>query len=183
MIKNIVDYLEITERKYGSKTAYCDENREITFSGLKKSALAIAGGLLDHVRIGTPVLVYMNKSVEVIEAFLGVAYTGGFYVPIDIQMPYERVKLIIDTLGAKTLLARRGDEIPEAVKKDCTVFYIEDFKARFVVRLDEIQARQRRSIDTDPVYAIFTSGSTGVPKGVGKPPVRDQLHGMVVRDL
>ena len=166
MIKNIVDYLEITERKYGSKMAYCDENREITFSGLKESALAIAGGLLDHVRIGTPVLVYMNKSVEVIEAFLGVAYTGGFYVPIDIQMPYERVKLIIDTLGAKTLLARRGDEIPEAVKKDCTVFYVEDFKARFVVRLDEIQARQRRSIDTDPVYAIFTSGSTGVPKGV-----------------
>lgn len=88
MIKNIVDYLEITERKYGSKVAYCDENREITFSGLKESALAIAGGLLDHVRIGTPVLVYMNKSVEVIEAFLGVAYTGGFYVPIDIQMPY-----------------------------------------------------------------------------------------------
>ena len=34
MIKNIVDYLEITERKYGSKVAYCDENREITFSGL-----------------------------------------------------------------------------------------------------------------------------------------------------
>ena len=52
------------------------------------------------------------------------------------------------------------------MKKDCTVFYIEDFKARGIVRPDEIQARQRRSIDTDPVYAIFTSGSTGVPKGV-----------------
>ena len=107
MIKNVIDYLEITEKKFGGKKAYCDENREITFSELKDSALKIASGLLDAVSIGTPVLVYMNKSVEVIEAFLGVAYTGGFYVPIDMQMPYERVKLIIDTLGAKHLLACR----------------------------------------------------------------------------
>ena len=31
MIKNIIDYLEITEKKFGGKKAYCDENREITF--------------------------------------------------------------------------------------------------------------------------------------------------------
>ena len=166
MIKNIIDYLEITEKKFGGKKAYCDENREITFSELKDSALKIASGLLDAVSIGTPVLVYMNKSVEVIEAFLGVAYTGGFYVPIDMQMPYERVKLIIDTLGAKHLLARREDPLPEAVKECCTVYYIEELKAADTVRTQEIQARQHRSIDTDPVYAIFTSGSTGVPKGV-----------------
>ena len=166
MIKNVIDYLEITEKKFGGKKAYCDENREITFSELKDSALKIASGLLDAVSIGTPVLVYMNKSVEVIEAFLGVAYTGGFYVPIDMQMPYERVKLIIDTLGAKHLLARREDPLPEAVKECCTVYYIEELKAADTVRTQEIQARQHRSIDTDPVYAIFTSGSTGVPKGV-----------------
>lgn len=165
MIKNIVDYLEITEKKWGQKTAYCDEAREITFSQLKDSALRIASGLLDRVSVGTPVLVYMGKSVDEIEAFLGVAYTGGFYVPIDVQMPYERVKLIIDTLGAKYLLARREDALPEAVTQACTVFYMEDLAAQ-PIREAEIQARQRRSIDTDPVYAIFTSGSTGVPKGV-----------------
>ena len=31
MIKNIADYLEITEKKFGSKIAYTDEAREITF--------------------------------------------------------------------------------------------------------------------------------------------------------
>ena len=64
MIKNVIDYLEITEKKFGGKKAYCDENREITFSELKDSALKIASGLLDAVSIGTPVLVYMNKSVR-----------------------------------------------------------------------------------------------------------------------
>ena len=95
MIKNIADYLEITEKKFGSKIAYTDEAREITFTQLKADALRVASGLLDSVAIGTPVLVYMNKSVEVIEAFLGVAYTGGFYVPIDIQMPYEDRKSVV----------------------------------------------------------------------------------------
>ena len=148
MIKNIADYLEITEKKFGSKIAYTDEAREITFTQLKADALRVASGLLDSVAIDTPVLVYMNKSVEVIEAFLGVAYTGGFYVPIDIQMPYERVKLIIDTLGAKCLITRRCDELPEEVKRECTVFYIEDFLAAETLRTEEIQARQRRSIQT-----------------------------------
>ena len=167
MIKNIIDYLEITEKKFGSKKAYCDENREITFSELKDSALKIASGLLDAVSIGTPVLVYMNKSVEVIEAFLGVAYTGGFYVPIDIQMPYERVKLIIDTLGAKHLLARREGPLPEAVKECCTVYYIEELKAADTVRTQEIQARQHRSIDTDPVYAAPPACPKGFSSATG----------------
>lgn len=166
MIKNIVDYLEITEKKYGDKLAYSDENRSITFSELKVSAQKVASGLLDEVGIGSPVLVYMNKSVEVIEAFLGVAYTGAFYVPIDIMMPYERVKLIIDTLSANIVIARRGDEIPEEVKSTCKMYYIEDMVATDEINYDEIAKRQRFVIDADPMYAIFTSGSTGVPKGV-----------------
>ena len=87
MIKNIADYLEITEKKFGSKIAYTDEAREITFSQLKADALRIAGGLLDSVAIGTPVLVYMNKSVEVIEAFLGVPTPAASMCPSTSRCP------------------------------------------------------------------------------------------------
>ena len=165
MIKNIVGYLEQTEKKFGGKTAYVDENRSITFSELKNDALRIASGLLPLVPIGAPVLVYMNKSVEVIEAFLGVAYTGGFYVPIDIGMPFARVKLILDTLSADLVITRKGDELPEEIGAHCRVLYIEDLMDAGI-DAEAIGQRQRRCIDTDPVYAIFTSGSTGVPKGV-----------------
>lgn len=166
LIKNIVDYLEITEKQYGNKLAYSDEERAITFSELKRNALLIASFLLDEVNVGEPVLVYMEKSVEVIEAFLGVAYTGAFYVPIDIQMPFDRVKLIIDTVSAKIVIAKKTDNISTEMIKSCTVYYMEDMLSKSVIRNCGIAARQKRSIDTDPVYAIFTSGSTGVPKGV-----------------
>lgn len=166
MIKSVVDYLEITEKNFGSKTAYADEENTVTFTELKTAALKIASGLLNDISIGTPVLVYMNKCVMNIEAFLGIVYTGGFYVPIDIQMPYDRVKLIIDTLSAVHLITRRADDIPNEIKEICNIFYVDDLLEADSIMKDEIMKRQCRLIDTDPMYAIFTSGSTGVPKGV-----------------
>lgn len=166
MIKNIVDYLERTEAKYADKLAYVDEKRGVTFKELKNDALKVASGLIDKVQIGEPVLVYMEKSVECIEAFLGVAYTGAFYVPIDIAMPYKRVRLIMDTLGSDLVVARKGDSLPEEVMSSCDIIYMDDLLVSNEIRLDEIKLRQRCSIDTNPMYAIFTSGSTGIPKGV-----------------
>lgn len=173
MIKNIADYLNITEAQFGDKTAYVDENRSITFGELKRDALKVAAGLLNRVNIGEPVLVYMEKSVECIEAFLGVAYTGAFYVPIDINMPYMRVKLIMDTLNSNLVVARKCDELPQEIIDTCDILYMEDMLSLLEDELAEgsdtleaITLRQKRSIDTNPCYAIFTSGSTGVPKGV-----------------
>ena len=165
MIKNVVDYLEQSEKEYGTKLAYVDENKQVTFSELKIDALKIASAIIGDVNLGTPVLVYMDKSVEFIESFLGIAYTGGFYVPIDINMPYQRVKLIMETLDAKVVITRKCDDLPTEIFSNLKVFYIEDL---FYCDIDNIQIekRQRRCIDTDPAYAIFTSGSTGVPKGV-----------------
>ncbi|MBR6452728.1 MAG: amino acid adenylation domain-containing protein [Lachnospiraceae bacterium] len=167
MIKNIADYLEITAAKYPEKTGYTDENHELTFGELRADARQIAAGLLNEVKINSPVLVLMEKCVESIEAFLGVACAGDFYVPIDIRMPYERIKLIVDTLSANVLLTRRADEVPEELQKSLKVLYVEDLiAADYPSPEADLAARRRLSIDTDPAYAIFTSGSTGVPKGV-----------------
>lgn len=166
MIKSVVDYLERTEIKYGDKIAYTDEVSGITFSELKKNARMIASGIMDYVQIGSPVLVYMSKCVQEIEAFLGVAYTGAFYVPIDINMPQERVKLIIDTLGSSLILTQKSENVPDEILEKYTVLYIDDMKDKSEINDSEIAKRQRRVVDTDPIYAIFTSGSTGVPKGV-----------------
>lgn len=166
MMKSVLDYLERTAGIYTDKPAYIDEKRTVTFGELKADALKIASGILDAAGIGTPVVVYMEKSVACIEGFLGVLYTGAFYVPIDTAMPFARVKLILDTLGAKIVLTTRADALPEEMKESCRIFYMEDLLREEMVRADELAKRQRQRIDTDPIYAIFTSGSTGVPKGV-----------------
>lgn len=166
MIKSIVDYLENTAKVYPDKPGYIDENRTVTFGELREDARRIASGMMEDVGIGTPVVVYMEKSVECIEGFLGVAYTGAFYVPVDTAMPFARVKMILDTLDAKVVLSRRADTIPEEIRNEYKVFYIEDLIENGGIETAALEERARRRIDTDPVYAIFTSGSTGAPKGV-----------------
>lgn len=166
MIKSVLDYLERTADVFADKPAYIDETRCITFGELRQDALKIASGMVRDADIGIPVVVYMEKSVECIEGFLGALYTGAFYVPIDTAMPYARVKLILDTLNAKVVLTRKSDALPEEMKESCKVFYIEDLLQCHEIETEMLRERQRRRIDTDPVYAIFTSGSTGVPKGV-----------------
>lgn len=166
MIKSIVDYLENTAKVYPDKPGYIDENRTVTFGELREDARRIASGMMEDVGIGTPVVVYMEKSVECIEGFLGVVYTGAFYVPVDTAMPFARVKMILDTLDAKVVLSRRADTIPEEIRNEYKVFYIEDLIENGGIETAALEERARRRIDTDPVYAIFTSGSTGAPKGV-----------------
>jgi amino acid adenylation domain-containing protein len=166
MKKNIVDYLESSAARFPDKTAYADENRSITFGELKKNAQIIASTLTKYVQIGMPVAVYMDKSVACIEAFCGTAYSGAFYVPIDIHMPEQRAALILETLQATVILTRRCDAVSEELLQKYEVLFYEDILEPQEVDTRAIEERQAKSIDTNPVYAIFTSGSTGVPKGV-----------------
>lgn len=76
-------------------------------------------------------------------------------------MPLERVKLITNTLSATNVITKLCDNIPEEIKRIGNIYYIEDVVDKENVRMENIQERQRKSIDSDPSYAIFTSGSTG----------------------
>ena len=40
-----------------------------------------------------------RQNIESLVSFMAIAYSGNFYVPIDIQMPKERIKLILKTLN------------------------------------------------------------------------------------
>ena len=121
MRKSVISYLESSADKYTDKLAYVDEKTSITFGQLREAAQAIGSGLIPYVQIGDPVCVYMEKSVGCIESFLGVAYTGAFYMPIDFDMPEARIRLIMDTLQAKVILKKRGIDVPAELTEGSTV--------------------------------------------------------------
>ena len=166
MTRLVTDYLDNSAKNFPNKTAFADEKREITFSALQSEAKKIAQSLIDRKVFKSPVVVYLEKSVEVIACFMGAAYSGNFYTPIDVTMPASRIEKIMETLSPALI-------ITDAAHKDAATAFSGSTEVVLYEDLQNgpfsdkaISATLSRVIDTDVLYVLFTSGSTGTPKGV-----------------
>ena len=111
-------------------------------------------------------VVYMEKGIDALSAFLGIVSAGGCYCMLAPELPEKRLGQILDVLDAKLVLTTsdrkaRADEIfPEV-----TVLSVEKMIHAEINEAALLRVREQ-TIDTDPLYINFTSGSTGIPKGI-----------------
>ena len=166
MLKTAVDYLKITECKFPQKSAYVDDRRSVDFSTLKDESLHVAMTICLLEERKKPVAIYLDKSVEMIAAFIGVTYSGNFYSPLDTQMPVQRIEKIMDTLQPAIIITDEAhlSEV-ENFSHEANILVYEEMQ-KTDVDIDIVERSYAAVVDTDISYILFTSGSTGVPKGV-----------------
>ena len=165
---DILTCLKNSALAYPDKIAVEDDKTSVTYDVYHKNARLVGLSLAKRIKgINNPVLVLSNDSAECLIAFMGVLYSGNFYVPVDASLPENRLQGMADIIKP-ALIIRITDTSP-VLKGTESVTYRElleesactaDFSALDVLHL-------MRS-DLDPVFGIFTSGSTGTPKLVIK---------------
>ncbi len=166
MKANVTYWLDETAKRLPDKTAFADEKKEISFKELQRQAKAVASRIIAKSLFKKPVVIYLEKGVDVLVSFMGAAYSCNFYSPIDIEMPANRVNKILEVLDPALVITT------SALKK---TFEQYDYQGDFLlfeeaceaeVTQEEIDLARAKGVDTDLLYVLFTSGSTGVPKGV-----------------
>ena len=168
MITNILHYLDNAVLAVPQKLAFVDEHHQINYLDLQRRAKQIGTALINRTKgdIRKPVVVFVDRNIESVVAFLGVAYSGNFYVPIDMQMPKLRVELILNTLEPTAMVVTPVSKKFSYEVASHLVAVDYELTERQEIDEEALQKVRRKIIDRDPLYATFTSGSTGIPKGV-----------------
>jgi amino acid adenylation domain-containing protein len=135
----------------------------LTYADLDARAAALANRLRGlGVGAGDLVGVAMERSAEVIVAFLGALKAGAAYLPLDPGEPAERLAFMLRDAGARVVITRRAER--EAVASAGVA----------VLEVDGAPAApatgpRAAALPAGVVYVMYTSGSTGRPKGVVVP--------------
>ena len=164
MICNVLQYLEESERRFPDRIALDDGTESLTYRHYAENARRIGTYAAKKAegRMGAPIAVLIDRNIRSVCTFMGVVYSGNFYVPIDMTMPQSRIELIFNALQPILVIdARSGEsELPFTADR------YDDILAKTKPDNQRLAQIRNERIDTDPLYAIFTSGSTGIPKGV-----------------
>jgi amino acid adenylation domain-containing protein len=135
----------------------------LTYAEFNVQANRLAHYLIDNgVRVEDKIGICIERSLEMMVAILATLKAGAAYVPINPEVPAERINVVAQDAGLKFILTSSPDS-KNLGESPANIF------------IDEILAKNISEKITNPeadvkphnlAYIIYTSGSTGKPKGV-----------------
>ena len=170
-MKNILQMLEMSSKKYPNKIIFGDVKDEIKYAEFTKKAKIIGAQIASkYKKRKCPIVIFIDKTINCLSSMMGVLYSGNFYSILDTTSPKERAENILNTLEPICIITDN---------KNITKLKKLDLSCKEIFNIDEIESNletediienilqniRNEQIDTDAAYILFTSGSTGKPKG------------------
>ena len=154
--ETIAQMFRATAAQYPAHPAIVFNGRILTYAELDRWTDAVAAYLNERgIARGKFVGLWWPRGIELHVAILGIVKSGAAYVPLDREMPAERVQVVLDEVGASACFSD-GDpglqcpilQVPEMPSKDVAVAVVAG------------------PAPDNYAYVLYTSGSTGTPKGI-----------------
>lgn len=159
---------------FGDQVAVEQGNRVVTFQELYLSATRVAhkiqrqidSNVRDKPRKSIPITILAARGIEHIICQIAAVFAGGSCVPLDVDLPEERLVELINNLGEDSLLLADYQNRNRCLSTRIPRIVI-DFSSQQADR--EVEHEQLEVATNDPAscsHIYHTSGSTGKPKAV-----------------
>ena len=156
--ETLADMFRASAREYPDKVALIFGQISLTYQQLDHWSDAVAAFLCEKgIGHGHFVGLWWPRSLELHVAILGIVKSGAAYVPLDREMPAERVHTVLTEVGASVCFSDVGADIDLG----CVAIRVPLIPAV----TDAIVPPAGPTPDSN-AYVLYTSGSTGKPKGI-----------------
>jgi amino acid adenylation domain-containing protein/FkbM family methyltransferase len=147
------------------RTALVCGQEQLSYAELNARANQLAHLLRQRgVQRESLVGIFMERSVGMMVAVLGVLKAGAAYLPLEVAYPWERLKFMVADAGARVVLTQASECGRMAGLAGVEVIVMEEVSEELAAQSEaEVEAEVEAD---DLAYVIYTSGSTGTPKAV-----------------
>ncbi len=155
---SVHEMFEAVACAYPSQIAVISDSKEVSYSELNAIANGVAHTLIEVLgSTKQPVGVFVERSVDMVAAIMGILKAGHSYLPLDPKWPSLRVHQILSSAAPNAVVTT--GELAERIVEHTNPICVEHIRS----------SSHSPKVITNPsdlAYVIYTSGSTGDPKGV-----------------
>lgn len=172
----LVDLIYSQAKATPDNTAVVYGDVRLSYSDLWLRAGCIAAHLIDYCGVskGAVVALVLKRSHHMITGLLGILRAGCAYLPIDPDLPIDRVNYMLENSDASVIVTDVVSSLPQALntKRNQIVELGSINKSLFNDAQQQLAPSTASGIELplpsndDLAYVLYTSGSTGKPKGV-----------------
>ncbi|MFI7673194.1 amino acid adenylation domain-containing protein [Actinophytocola sp. NPDC049390] len=160
--ETLVDLFLRSAAEHADRTAVSDGNGSLCYAELDERSAAVAAmlrgrGVQPQDRVG----LYVERSVDVVVAILGILRAGGAYVAVDSRYPDARRDLMLGASGAKVVITQ-PDWRERLAGVDAETVTLADLGSTGPVP----EGVEGIVGPAGAATVLFTSGSSGVPKAI-----------------